>query len=422
MTKNVVTKIERVRLPDPPGALAAASPAGPVYVMCGSRTTGTGAGTGARAGAVLHAVDLAGKPCWSRPLGPAGGGMPRVAPDGGIWSADGAALVETTPSGTPGRRVVLASARDEFIGAFVVLPDGFLVAWAATRPTARSSTRPAVGARVERTDGSGVSRWSAALPTERFSLEDAAGRGHRAGGRAGPVKPWRPRELGPEYRAGLLVSADRVLATYVDLTVGIGVGFCLDRGTGEVVWATPPHPTGERAIAGPGRFLVGTQGYGAFSTWSYDRDGAVLADWPSQGPLLVSGRGRIRVLETDNGDSTNRRVRRLHRDGGMTDGPRLPGYYTAGPVLSGDGRAAFWRDGALRTVDPELRVQVLHRGPGEGVGRMLLMDGGRLFFVLTGDWARGDSVLVIARTDLPPLDAGAWPCGEGGLHGNPVLP
>ncbi|MBC6461977.1 hypothetical protein [Actinomadura sp. HBU206391] len=392
-------RIERVELPGRPGPLAGAAATGPVYVLCGMGTE-----------AALHAVDLAGRLCWSRSLGAVGGPV-RVAPDGGAWLADRDAVVETTVSGTPGRRVRFSCAPDERIGTFVVLPDGFMVAW---------TSRPYRHVRLERTDGSGTSRWSTRLPDARLSYDGVVEMSAANDWRAEPMPPWRPADLTPERWAGLLVSADRVLATYTDWSSGIGMGYCLDLATGALVWVTPPHPTGERAIAGQGGFLVGSQGYGAFSTRLYDRDGAVVIEWPSQGGLLVSSRGRIRVVESDNADTSTRRVRRLHRDGSMTDGPCLPGYYTSGPVLSGDGRAAFWRDGALQIVDPDLRVHTVCEGEGEGVDRMLLLEDGRLFFVLTKD--RGGSTLVIARTDLAPLDTGAWPCGEGDLRGNPVGP
>ncbi|WP_344889386.1 hypothetical protein [Actinomadura meridiana] len=335
----------------------------------------------------------------------------RVASDGGVWLAGQATLVETAANGAPGRLVELPCGDGERIGAFVVLPDGFLVAWAST---------PYNGARVERVDGAGSRCWSAELPDVRLSYEGVMEMSAASGWRSEPMAPWRPEVFSPERWGGLLVSADRVLATYVDWSSGIGVGFCLDLGNGRLVWTTPPHPTGERAIAGPGAFLVGSQGYGAFSTRWYDRDGATVAEWPSQGRLLVSSRGRIRVVEMDNDLSSERRIRRLHRDGRMTDGPPLPGYYTVGPVLSGDGRAAFWRDGKLQIGDVDLSVRTVCEGEGEGVERMLLLDGGRLFFVLTNDWATGDGRLVMVETDLPALDTGVWPCGESDPHANPV--
>ncbi|MBB4772283.1 hypothetical protein [Actinomadura livida] len=390
--------VEPVELTGRYGPLAAAGPAGPVYAL-----------TWSSSGSALCALGLDGRVRWSRPLN-ATPGLMRVAPDGGVWLADEAALAETTASGAPGRQIALSHAPDERIGEFVVLPDGFVVAW---------QSKPYRIARVERVDGSGVRRWSAELPDARLSYEGVVEMSAANNWKATPMAPWRPRELSPERPSGLLVSADRVLATYLDWSSGIGMGFCLDLATGELVWITPPHPTGDRAIAGPGAFLVGSQGYGAFSTRLYDRDGATVVEWPSHGRLLVSSRGRIRVVEMAN-DSSPRRLRRLHRDGTMTDGPFIPGYYTVGPALGGDGRAAFFRNGELQIVDPDLSVHTLWKGEGEGVGRMLLLEQGRLFFVLTSDWAKGDARLVIADTDLPPMDTGVWPCGESNLQANPV--
>lgn len=391
-----MTRIERLGPPGRYGPPACADAAGPVYAVCGT-TSGT----------VLRAIDLDGRTRWTRPADGLRGQI-RVAPEGGVWLAGEAALVETTASGAQGRRVELPHAPEERIGTFAVLPDGFMVAWGSD---------PYSAVRVERTDGSGTRRWSAELPDVRLSYAGVVQMSAASGWCAEPMAPWRPRALAPERDAGLLVSADRVLATFTDWSSGIGMGFCLDLASGDLVWTTPPHPTGERAIAGPGDFLVGSQGYDAFSTWWYDRDGAVVAEWPSHGGLLVSSRGRIRVVEMTNDMSAVSRVRRLHRDGGMTDGPRLPGYYTAGPVLSGDGRAAFWRDGKLQIMKEDLSVRTLCTGEGEAFDRMLLLEGGRLLFVLSGAEGGG---LVIADTDLPRLDTGAWPCGESNLNGNPV--
>jgi hypothetical protein len=98
---------------------------------------------------------------------------------------------------------------------------------------------------------------------------------------------WEPRDFTPERDEGLLVSGDRVPATYLEVASGLGVGYCLDLGSGDLLWETPPRPIGARAVAGPGRFLVGAQGYGAFETCLYDR-------WPCgegnlQGNPVLSG-------------------------------------------------------------------------------------------------------------------------------------
>jgi hypothetical protein len=372
--------MKSVSLPEPPGLIAAPGGSGPLYVLCGT---------------TLHAVDLDGSIRWSTTTGPATG--LRVAEDGNAWLADGHALVETTPEGTPGRRINLP------LNTFLVLPDGFLLAWPTPAP------------RVERIDTNGTLLWSTPIPMADLAYHGITEMRADTGWRSEPMRPWRPDDFRPEHSEGLLVTGDRLLASYIEHASGLGISFCLDLHTGELAWSTPPRPTGELAVAGPGRFLIGAQGYGAFETYLYDRDGAVVAEWPSHGSPLVSHRGRIRVVELENSSPSRSRLRRLHRDGSMTDGPMLPGYHTVGPVLSGDGRAAFWRDGRLQTADPELRITTLHKDRQDGTGRMLLLDDGVLAFVLT-------TGLHLVRTDLAPLDSGVWPCGEGNLRRNPALP
>jgi hypothetical protein len=102
----------------------------------------------------------------------------------------------------------------------------------------------------------------------------------------------------------------------------------------------------------------------------------------------------------------------------MSDGPILPGYYTVGPVLAADGRAAFWRDSRLYTAAADLTVTPHHSVPdSDGVDRMLLLDGGLLAFALS---RHHHPRLMFVRTDLPGIDDGIWHCGEGNLNANPV--
>lgn len=47
------------------------------------------------------------------------------------------------------------------------------------------------------------------------------------------------------------------------------------------------------------------------------------------------------------------------------------------------------------------------------MSRTLLLDSGQVAFAL-------DNELLLFQTPLGPLAPGAWPCGDGNLHGNPV--
>lgn len=392
--------VESVELPGQPGSIAAAGPAGPVYAV-----------TGSAHGTRLCAVDLERRLFWARPVD--GHRGPRVADDGGIWVGGGRVLEETRPSGEPGRRFILDDGHpDRTVDAFVLLPDGALVAWGSNAPGAAR-------ARLELLDAEGRRRWVTDLPAPDMAYAGITEIGVATG--------WRPRPI-PAYRAEtfrttrwepVLVSGDRVLATFFEVSGGLGVSYCADLHTGRLLWSTKPAPVGDRAIAGGGRFLVGEHGYGAFATRLLDGDGVVVAEWPSHGRALVGADGVIRVVE---GDKLSR-LRLLHPDGTMTDGPVLPGSYTVGPVLAGDGGIAFLRDGRLQAAAPDLTVTTRHAMPGrDGVDGMLLLDGGLLAFT-THD-ARpavtGSAVLSFARSDLPGPATGPWTGAEGGLRANPV--
>jgi len=372
--------VQPVTLPGSPATLAAGGPDGPVYAL-----------TGAPAGLRLCALEPDGAARWDRRVDGRLG--PRVADDGGIWLAGSDFLEETRPAGVPGRRVALAPRADRRVGAFVVLPDGFLVAWATDAPPTRAPVC------VERLDAYGARRWSTDLPT--------------------PDLPRPARAFRSSRWESLLVSGDRVLATFFEALGGLGVSYCVDLDTGHLVWRTEPAPTGHRAIAGAGRFLLGFQGYGAFTMSLMDPDGATAVTWPSHGRPLVGADGVIRVVELENTTVSRSRVRLLHPDGTMTDGPVLPGYYTVGPVLATDGRMAFWRDSRLQSAAPDLTVSTRHTLLDQGgVDAMLLLDGGRLAFTLG---AKGERQrLFFADSDLPGPAEGVWTCAEGNLRANPV--
>lgn len=411
------TLVEYVSLPGGhPYNLAAAGSAGPLYVCSVSKQ-----------GANLHAVDLDGSILWSCPTaaakvhGAAGapGGQLRVAGTGSVWLAGSSVLYETLPSGSPGRQLELPHDPDEWLGTFVVLPDGFLLAW---------TTSPYRGGRVERLDDQGSRSWSTPLPVLPLPGRPVSYGVIRsvdfATGRAGDTAPWRPREFYPHREGGILVSGDRVLSSYWDMWgSGLAMAFCLDLPSGDLVWATLPGALKGFSVAGPGRFLIGAEGYGAFKTRLYDPDGEVVTAWPSYGGAVVRD-DEVIVVEQTRDSVWPGRVRILHPDGTMSDGPVLPGFPTCGPVLSRDGRAAFWRDGQLQVLDPDLSIHTLHRdGDASGSRTMLLLDEGCLAFMLARDRPTGGSgsALVLASTNLAALDDGPWPCRQGNLHCNPVV-
>jgi hypothetical protein len=239
---------------------------------------------------------------------------------------------------------------------------------------------------------------------------------HVTGWEIRPRRPWVPEEIGVDHWEPLLVSADRIAAGFTDTRGGIGRTFFLDLDSGETVSATSPAPTGRKAIAGPGQFLIGSQGYGAFTTGRFGRDGAETARWGSHGAMLVDKNGGVSGPELENHLPSRSRFRRLAPDHTLVDGPALTGYYTSYPAMDREGTAVFWRDGKLLAVDRDLAGHELFAMDDSRavIGRALLLSEGSVVVSL-------DNELLVFCTPLGPLAEGPWPCGEANLRGNPLL-
>ncbi len=216
----------------------------------------------------------------------------------------------------------------------------------------------------------------------------------------------------------LLVAGHRVAATFADKHSGIAVTFFLDTDTGQLIAASRPGPGHHKAISGPGEFLIGFQGYGAFSTGRYDDAGIVMQEWPTHAMILIDRHGGISGPESENVLPSRSHYVRLEPDGTVRRGPALPGYYTSYPALDSKGTAVFWRDGRLRAVDRNLQMRdllALDEEKRAVISRIMLLRDGRVAFALR------DQLIILPRTGLGPLDSGIWPCADGGLPGNPVL-
>lgn len=365
----------------------------------------------------VSAVDLDGTLLWQRDF--AGHPQPpRATAEGTVWIAhdgpSGPALTELARDGSVAHEVTPEHEQDEHIGVFVVLPDGFCVLWLSRRPHPPQS-RAGHAARVARHDAGGRRLWSTPVRLDRMSWPGVVEAGVSTDWQVRPKQPWTPASIQVCHRNPLLVSGDRVAATLVDGS-GLGVTFFLDTETGRLVAATAPAPGQYKAILAPGEFLLGFQGYDAFSTTSHNVSGSVVQGWPSNVMPLVDRHGGIRGPESENRLPSRSRFRGLGQDGSLRDGPPLSGYYTTYPALDRDGTAVFWRDGKLLTVDAGFLGRELFARPDDrGVmSRVLLLAGGQVVFAL-------DSELLFFRdTGLGPLDAGPWPCGDGNLNGNPV--
>lgn len=270
-------------------------------------------------------------------------------------------------------------------------------------------------------DPSGSVLWSTTLPVGALGYQGVVEAGVHTGWETQPKRPWRPESWEPIRYGGsepLLMSGDRLLASFFEFPrSGIGCCYGLDAVSGSLLWVTEPAPTHTLAVAGPGRFYQGLQGYGAFETRLLGPDGAILRRWEVHGYLVIDAGGVVRCVEMENVLPARMRYSLLLPNRDVRRGPLLEGYYTTYPLVSREGVVAFWRNGELVLIDDRMDRHVIDSDPSatkEGVlSRMLLSPWGSLVFAI------GHEVRVV-DVDLGPLAESPWPCGGGNVQNNPV--
>lgn len=413
MTANPGT----VSMPGQLWGLAAADPAGPLYV---TSYAGRSPSTRNLNTTVLTAVDLTGTTIWQRtfdghPF------PPRVDPDGTVWvahrdggSPPGFAFTAVDPGGAVVRAVTPHQEPPEHLGAVVRMPDGFCAVWLPTAPRRRIDNGVA---RLARHSDTGDTIWSTPLPLDAISFPGVIEAGDATGWQVRPKRAWTPSTLEVGHRQPLLVAGDRILVEISDGSSGIGVCTFVHTSTGQIISTTEPAPYHHKAVAGPGRFLVGVQGYGAFSSTLYDRDGHPMQTWPSHAMVLIDRRGTMRGPESENRLPSRSRFRVFNPDGSMRDGSSLTGYYTTYPALDADSTAVFWRDGALLATDVDLHQHELFAMTDDRaiMSRILLLEHGTVAFAVNNE------LLIFRSTGLARLADGPWPCADGNLRGNPAI-
>ena len=387
--------------------LAASDPAGPLFVTSYGADPLT---------AVLSAVDQRGPVLWRRDFPGSGRPWSRVSAQGTVWIARPEAawhvLEEIDAEGRTLNTVVPPCQPGEAIGAFVLLPDGFCIAWTATPPMLRGAA-PLREPRVARYTLDGRRLWSTPVRLGDLSYPGVVELSEAGGWTPQAKRPWTPRGIRSAYHEPLLISGDRVAASFEDSS-GLARTFLLDLATGHTIAVTDPAPGGHKAIAGDGEFLIGAQGYGAFETVLLTRDGTTTTRWPSHGALTVTGDSTIRTAEMDNRQPSPTQFRHLSPGGELGDGPHLPGYYTAPLATDTEGTTVLWRNGSLTAIDADMTTHHLHTLPGTGITtRTLILEGGLVALALDHD-------LHLLPTPLGPLAPGPWPCADHNLAGNPA--
>lgn len=366
---------------------------------------------------VLTAVDQRGHIEWQRSFPGTGRPWARATGRGTVWvsrpEAAWRVLEEVDANGRTVNSLVPPSQPGEDIGTFALLPDGFCILWTAARGPLRGDG-PRREPRVSRHRADGSPVWSTPIRLGDLSYSGIVEMSEDSGWQVRQKPGWTPREVTVAYHEPLMISGGSVAASFEDRGSGLARTFLLDLRTGKLSAATPPAPDGHKAIDQDGGFLIGAQGYGAFETARITPDGRRVADWPSHGVLTMGASGVVSIIEMTNDMSARSTFRRLERDGNLTSGPDLPGYYTAPAAVDQEGTTVYWRNGQLTAVDVELKAHRLAELPGTGVtSRVLILGNGMVSLTL-------GNALHLVPTLLAPLATGPWPCADHNLQGNPV--
>jgi hypothetical protein len=339
---------------------------------------------------VLDAYDAHLAPLWSKRLEGHAVALlsvertPWILDSEGVWAAGdgGACLVRVRVPPRDGMR----------LSAVGSVGDGFVFSW---QHDIRAPMRPPI---LERVNVDGTLRWSIVLPVRSVGHAGVVQMSADEGWESRPMNPWLPATWFSTSRT-LPVSGDALLACFSDMPQsGIGVGYVVSLSDGALRFTTQQGPISEVAPAGGGAFLVGYQGYGAFETLHYDRDGRVSERWASHGYYLV-GDG-VRVIELENTLPSKMHMVRLLAGGAVAKGEWLDGYYTSRPLLGADGTAYFFRKGAvLAARDLSIDERLVLIAPDDGVFSTAIAGGERGFYLAyTG--GTGEAGARLVRIDV----------------------
>jgi hypothetical protein len=320
----------------------------------------------------LEAYDAELAPLWSKRL--EGSAAALLAVKGTPWVLDTEGVWACGDGGECLLRVRMPPREGMRLSAVGSVDDGFVLAW---QHDIRAPMRPPI---LERVNSDGALRWSVALPVGSIGHEGVRQMSADEGWQPRPMDPWIPDTWFSTSRT-LPVSDDAVLACFSEMPrSGIGFGYVVSLRDGALRFTTQTGPISEVAPSGAGAFLVGYQGYGAFETLHYDRDGRVSERWASHGYYLV-GDG-VRVIELENTLPSKMHLARLLPGGVVTKGEWLDGYYTSRPLLGADGTAYFFRKGAvLAARDLSIDERLVLTAPHDGLFSTAIAGGEQGFYL-----------------------------------------
>lgn len=219
--------------------------------------------------------------------------------------------------------------------------------------------------RVLRLPPSGEEIWSAELPIGPISYSGIQCMSVENDWKLMEKPPWNPENFSTNLTDPVLFSDPYTLITYQDQRSGIGIRYVLDFDTGDLIWVSYPGPQGHACALPEGRFIMGSQGYGAYHSQLFD-NGSLKTKWDSHGITFLSDSGRLISIQLTNDMSIPQQLVELEKDGSVIQiSEKLPGYHTTDVIQLSDELSDqffyFWRGGRLWRWNPLWGLTPLNR-------------------------------------------------------------
>jgi len=334
----------------------------------------------------------------------------RISDNGDAYISNGNEIRQISDDGEIQKSIIFKIDSDQEIGSFVLLKDGFLI-------TLQGKDKP--NAKVQRTAFDGEIIWESPISTKDISYKGLVQMSAKDDWKAKEMPPWNPKSWNCLINNEIIISEENVLVNYFEFPgSGIGMSFCLSIETGDIVWTTKPAPFESICGLKGGKFLIGHQGYGAFDTNLYNKEGKIIERWKSVGTSVVNSNDEIFAIEMDNHSDSKLHFVELKKGNEVKKGRRIPGYYIVHPVLDDLGNVIFWRNNELVIVDNKGNLHKLFAiKPTERdwtSNRMLLHQSGILVFSVNEN-------LYVLKTTLGRLDQGSWSCKYSNNERNPII-
>ena len=237
----------------------------------------------------------------------------------------------------------LALLADEEIGVMLTTDNSlFLSISRGLNNSDKHSPKYDLASRLVKLSSAGEFMWSTRLQVDRIACDGTAYASAATNWKPETCPPWFPTTWKPFGHDLLVVSGDRIMATFAETRSGVGIRYVLETDSGKLKWKSDPSAGGHSVSIGAGGFLIGDQGYGHFKTTLFRGDKVNLS-WPSHGQSFCSG-DKFLSIQMANVPSQPQRLVEMKPDGTIAElSQPLGGYYTSRLQRAADGAIYFWR-------------------------------------------------------------------------------